>query len=652
MAGRVRSQPLPLSLAATLLVALPHAALAQRAGENVATQSSDAFGRSVGNDKSGLYSSDEVRGFNPVDAGNVRLEGLYFDQVDRLSSRLSDSNTIRVGPAALRYPFPAPTGLVDYALTQPLGDVASYSFTIDNGSNFSPGFGANFEIKQPVDGERLGIALGAGFRNADEFEGGTARFRTVGTTLVWHPAPDVSVLLFGGVFYFREDEARPAFYPAGTEPPPQVTRGIDLSQSWSDRHAANWAYGAVVKAPLGGLKVEAGLFYNGRTQDQVFADLLFGVGSDGSVQSRRVIADGNNRDASLSGEFRLVRQWRSGALSHRLTGSLRGRARDRRFGGSRSIALGASTILTPDPRPEPVYAIGPKSLDEVRQLTYGLSYSLVSEGRFGLDASLSQTRYRKAVDFADPLLVDPQTRDNSLMWNLAGSYSITPALSLYGGISRGMEEALVAPEVAVNRSEAPAAIHSRQIEAGIKYALTSRVTLIAGGFAITKPYYNLDPGLRYRQLGTLRNRGIELSLAGQLVPGVTVVGGLLLLDPRVSGEAVESNLIGPRPVGQIQRRAVANLDWRLDGGKSPFSLDLAFEALSSRMGNTANTLVAPPRNVVNLGARYRFEAAGGSWLLRPTVLNLFNSYGWNVTGSGGFTYINARTGMMTLVADF
>ena len=57
---------------------------------------------------------------NPVDAGNVRLEGLYFDQVDRLSSRLSDSNTIRVGPAALRYPFPAPTGLVDYALTQPL----------------------------------------------------------------------------------------------------------------------------------------------------------------------------------------------------------------------------------------------------------------------------------------------------------------------------------------------------------------------------------------------------------------------------------------------------------------------------------------------------------------------------------------------------
>ena len=111
----MRYIPLIGGLAGLVLAAMPEPALAQRAGENVATQSSDAFGRSVGSDKSGLYSSDEVRGFNPVDAGNVRLEGLYFDQVDRLSSRLSDSSTIRVGPAALRYPFPAPTGLVDFA---------------------------------------------------------------------------------------------------------------------------------------------------------------------------------------------------------------------------------------------------------------------------------------------------------------------------------------------------------------------------------------------------------------------------------------------------------------------------------------------------------------------------------------------------------
>lgn len=626
-------------------------ALAQRAGENVATQSSDAFGRSVGSDKSGLYSNEEVRGFNPVDAGNVRLEGLYFDQVDRLSPRITDGNTIRVGPASQRYPFPAPTGLVDYSLTQPHG-TASYSFNLENGGSNSMGLGGSFEFKQPIDGERLGLSGGAGWRNGHRYEGGETKYRTVGATLAWRPASDVQVLLFGGAFYFRSDEARPTYYPGATAPPPRLARGQDLSQPWTGRNATNWAYGAVVKAPLGGLGLEAGVFYNGRTQDTIFSDLLFGVAQDGSVASRRIIADGNNRDASLSGEVRLVRQWRSGGLDQRLIASLRGRSRDRRFGGSRSLALGPSTILNPDVRPEPAYVLGPKNLDDVRQLTYGLSYSLVAEHRFAIDASLSQTRYRKALDYADPALADPVTRETAELWNVTGSVHLARGLAFFAGASHGMEEALVAPDVAVNRAEAPPAVHTRQIEAGFKYSINAHLTLIAGAFSITKPYFNLDPTQRYRQLGTLRNKGLELSLTGRIAPGLTVVGGTMLLDPQISGEAVDQGLIGPRPVGQIRRRSVLSLDWRPQAGSSPFSFDLSVESLSSRTGNAANTLAAPARTVVNLGARYRFKAAGADWLLRPVLLNAFDTYGWNVSSSGGFTYIPPRALTLQLVADF
>ena len=643
---------LKLGAAVGLALALmPQGAMAQRANENAATQSSDAFGRSVGQDKSGLYSSDDVRGFNPVDAGNVRLEGLYFDQVDKLSTRLSDGNTIRVGPAALRYPFPAPTGLVDYSLTQPRG-VSSYSFNLEDGGVNNGGIGGSFEFKQPLDGSKLGVSGGFGWRNAHRWEGGTARYRTVGATLGWHPTDRVTVLLFGGAFYFLSDEARPTYYPSGTELPPQLKRGVDLSQPWAPRNATNWAYGAVVKAPLAGFGLEAGLFYNGRTQDTTFADLLFGVNSDGSVRSRRVVADGDNRDASLSGEARLVKQWQHGEISHRLIASVRGRARDRRFGGSQSLDLGASTILSPDIRPEPVYTIGPKSFDEVRQLTWGASYSLVRAGHYGFDASFSKTSYRKAIDFADPHLTDPVTRESPIMWNAGGTVNLSKPLALYAGISHGMEEALAAPEVAINRAEAPPAIHTSQVEAGLKYAVTPHLTLIAGGFSITKPYYNLDPALRYRQLGKLRNRGAELSLTGQVRPGLTVVGGTMLLDPRISGEAVDSALIGPRPVGQIRRRSVLTLDLRSGQGHGPVSVDVSLESLSSRTANAANTLAAPARTVVNLGARYRFKMAGGSWLIRPVLLNVFDEYGWNVSSSGGFTYIGPRAGTLQLVADF
>ena len=634
------------------LVLMPHAALAQRASENVTTQSSDAFGKAVGNEKSGLYTTDDVRGFNPVDAGNVRLEGLYFDQVDRISTRLIDSSTICVGPAAQRYPFPAPTGLVDYSLNVPRGRT-SRSVTLDNGSSNALGLGGSIEFKQPLAGDRLGVSAGFGFRDAHRSEGGTEQVRTFGGSLAWRPAPGRELLLFAGDFRIRSDEAHPTLFLAGTAGPPRLERGLDLSPSWTARNSDTWLWGGIGKIALGpGLRLESGLFYTRRDLHTSFADLYTGVRSDGTTTGHRIVADAGSFDASLSGETRLVRQWQHGALSQQVTLSLRGRHKVRRFGGTASFQFGPSSLLANANLPEPAYTIGPKNRDRVDQLSYGVAWSLVSTHGFTLDAGLSKSSYTKAIDFADPLASDPVTRDRPLTWNVAGSLTVAKGFSLYAGSTQGQEEALIAPDVAINRAEAPPAIHTRQIEAGAKLTLGPRLTLIGGAFLITKPYYNLDTGLRYRQLGSLTNRGVELSLTGQLVPGFNVVGGLLLLDPKISGEAVSSGQIGPRPLGQVRRHAVVNFDWRPRGGKSPLSFDLALESFSSRVGNRANTLSAAPRTTVNFGARYRFKLGPGTFLLRPQVQNLFDNYGWQVSTSGGWTYTAPRAVTLQLVADF
>ena len=72
-------------------------AYAQRTEENVNTQSDDAFGKAVGNERSGLYSGFDVRGFNPSEAGNIRLRGLYFDLLDQLSPRLKNDVMLNFG---------------------------------------------------------------------------------------------------------------------------------------------------------------------------------------------------------------------------------------------------------------------------------------------------------------------------------------------------------------------------------------------------------------------------------------------------------------------------------------------------------------------------------------------------------------------------
>ena len=639
-------------LAGIMLAAMPQAALAQRADENAATQSSDAFGRSVGNDKSGIYNSDDVRGFNPVDAGNVRIEGLYFDQVDRISQRLIDGSTIRVGIASQRFAFPAPTGLVDYGLTQPR-DKESYSFNFELGNSFSTGPGGSFEFKQPFDGARLGLSGGAGFRNARKYEGGAATYNALGGTLAFRPSPGTDVILFAGDFRSRSDEARPTLFLAGTDGPPVIERGKDLSQPWTGRDSDSWQWGGVVRTPLGrGLRLETGLFQARRDNHQVYADLYTGVRADGTSSGHRIIADKGAFDSSISGEMRLVKQWKRGSVSQQVIVSLRGRHKVRRFGGVASFSFGPGDLNQRTEYARPAIVIGAKSRDRVDQLTVGIGWSLVSDKGLIIDAGLSRGSYSKAIDFADPLLADSRSDDRPITWNLSASYRVLPRLTLYVGASQGLEEALIAPDVAVNRSEAPPAIRTRQIETGVKFALTPKLTVVAGAFSITKPYYNLDPSLRYRQLGTLTNRGIELSLTGQIVPGLNVVGGTLFLDPRIKGEAVVSGQIGPRPLGQVRSHTYVTFDWRMVGGRGPLSIDTTVESFSSRVGNAANTLFAAPRTVVNLGARYRFKTAGGSFLIRPQVLNLFDNYGWQVSTSGGWTYSAPRSVTLQLVADF
>jgi iron complex outermembrane receptor protein len=596
-----------------------------------------------------------VRGFNPTEAGNIRIDGLYYDLVNFLPGRIVKSQTVRVGTAALRYPFPAPTGLVDYELWVP-GKEASLSIETDTANTLLNGPAMFLDFKLPIMSDKLTIGAGALVRSVTERpEGGGQIFLAYSGMLRIKPSDDFDLRLFNSTFHTIDREARVNYIPAGSEVPARVPRGKFRGLDWTEFDDDTVVNGAILHArPAKGWRIDAGLFRTTNRIDTAFGDFLLGVTGDGKVADRLVIASANNADTSLSGEVRLVREWTSGAFAHRVIASVRGRDRERRFGGSARMLLGPGpgTVQVQAGWPRPDYVTTAKDRDTVRQLVPGLSYSGIWRGRGSLDVSLSRNDYRKRVDFASASRTDALTRDNSLLWNVSGLVEITRRLSFYGGLSRGAEDAAIAPENAINNSEAPPAIRTRQRELGLRYALTEDLTLVGGVFSISKPYYNLDPQRFFRQLGTVTNRGMELSLTGHLAPGLHVVGGMLLLDPRISGEGPDSGIVGDRPIGQIRRHLVANFDWRTRGGDGPLSIDVAVENYSGRIGNAANTLKAPAYSTVNIGARQRFTVNGVNLVLRPQIHNLFNAYGWLVSSSGAFTYIRKRTAFVSLVADF
>jgi iron complex outermembrane receptor protein len=348
---------------------------AQRTNQNTTAQSTDAFGHSVGNERNGLYSHLQVRGFNPVDAGNVRINGLYADLIDRVPPRLSEENVIRVGITALRYPFPAPTGLVDYAINKP-ADNPQASFDISNGTANGAGIGGTFQFDLPLFGKSVGLNAGVGFRRAERPEGGAHSINFYGATLALRPETNSEILIFSGGNLVRGEEARATLFPAGTDLPPKVPRGTFLGQTWTDRNSNILLHGALIRHSLGVFRLEAGLFNSSRSNATNYSDLLTGVTPDGRAANRIVIASAGTKDEATSGEVRLVRTWLGERYDHQLTLSVRGRDKNRLFGGNRRISLGPSNAAIADFRAKPELMLGAHDVDTVRQRTIGVAYNL------------------------------------------------------------------------------------------------------------------------------------------------------------------------------------------------------------------------------------------------------------------------------------
>lgn len=630
------------------LLASPAAAQLSRTDDNAVTSADDAFGQSVGNERGGLYGTDDVRGFSPVEAGNSRINGLYFAQASMPGGRAISGNVIRVGLTAQGYAFPAPTGIVDYSLYRNIGELG-VSTRLELGQYGSPILLADGSI--PL-GDNAGMTFSVNVREQERHEGGRAQNTGLGGTLAVRPWQGAQIILFGSQFRFWQDPAAPVSFPDGDYLPPEYRRRELLSQPWALKDNTSSLFGAVAQLPFGDWRVDAGLFRSGSRVPETFSDLFTRLRTDGTTPSRVIVADGNNRNDVTSGEFRVTRSLLTGGVAHKIIVSARGRDGERLFGGQQRINLGESTLLLRDVRTLPAITLGAENVDRVRQGSLGLAWSATSPGNWSLDASITQSTYRKRVDFAAPTREDVEIHDSPLTGSLTGSMFLTPNLVLYGGHVRGFEDAVLAPEIAVNQGDAPPALRTRQSDVGLRYALPGGMRLVAGVFKITKPYYNLDPAQVFRDLGSNSNRGAELSLAGQVLPGLNIVAGAVLLDSRISGLLVDSGQIGPRPVGTNRRKIIFDADWRLAGGTSPLSFDVSVNSFGPQVGNAAGTLLAPGPEIIDVGMRYRFTIGATQALIRAQVNNVTNTYSWNVSSSGGFSYRPRRHGSVAFIADF
>lgn len=634
-----------------IMLAAATPAWSQRTDENAVKAADDAFGTSVGNEKIGLYSAGDVRGFSPVTAGNIRIEGLSVTEHGGFTSRVVSSSTIRVGLTAQGYPFPAPTGIADYTLRSS-GNDAVLSPALYLGPNST--VGVDVDAQLPIVRDQLSVAAGLSYRYEENFIGEDGRILQGGAVLRWRPSDRIEVKPFYGRLEITGDKDIGSIFSGGPYLPSKIERryfGLD----WTHNDAERQFYGGIASAQLSDdWQVRAGLFRWENHGERGQTELYRNVQPDGSAQ-RTVVTTKDQTAKSTSGDLRSSYAVTEGARRHTVHLAVRGRDTQRIFGGADVHNLGPAVIGTRLDVPEPDFDFGPLTRDDVRQVTGGVGYELRWAGVGELSVGLQKTDYEKNSRIPDrPTLT---TKDSPWLYNGTVALHLSDKLVAYAGYTRGLEESAPAPADAVNRNSAPPALRTSQRDAGIRYAILPSLNFVAGVFDVRKPYFNTDPDRVYRDLGTVRHRGVELSLAGQPVAGLSVVAGAVFLDADVSGEAVDLGRIGPKPVGTTARNIRANFDYRLPFF-DPLSLDLGITSLAGKVASPlefaelgGRQLKTEPRTTFDLGARYRFKAGDAPATLRLQITNLFNSYSWDVAANSSFKFIDNRRFLLTLAAD-
>jgi iron complex outermembrane receptor protein len=641
----VRAQ---LALLAICLGIVP--AWAQHASDNPLQSADDAFGLTLGLESIGLYGPGGVRGFNPQAAGDVRIDGLYFDQQGGLSNRVVEGSAVRVGVSAVGYTFPAPTGIVDYDLRHTGNGTPSASVVVSEGPFEARGVSIDGVV--PLIGRELQLPMGVSYQigtgtGYGSNPGYTSSNVNFGATPAWTPNERLTFRAIADWTQTTQAKTLPLVFTAGDFLPPPIGRGY-LGQNWAEGQSVSKNYGAIMSAKLTSRwSLAAGAFHSIYDSPVSFSDLYVDT-LPSRLADHVVVGYPDQRVASTSGEVRLTGRFAAGDWRHELVFLARGRDTLAMYGGSDAVDVGPALIDQGLQVPEPAFSYSARTRDRTELWSVGTAYRVQWDAHGELAFGVQQESYDKQV--ATPGLAEARLEDRPLRIYGTAAVALSRRLTAYAGYTQGLEDSGTAPSAAVNRGAILPAARTWQVDSGLRFALTPRLKLIAGVFEIQKPYFNLDTNNVDHELGLQQARGVELSLSGELAKQLQISAGVLAGKVSIVGQNLQAEGVGPIAFGQPRLTFVINADYRLP--KLPaLSADLTVFHFGAAPASVDNVVYDVSITQYSLGGRYRFTLLGKPATLRVQVSNLTNLYFWNIGYSPGFAQATPRSLFAYLTAD-
>lgn len=234
-------------------------------------------------------------------------------------------------------------------------------------------------------------------------------------------------------------------------------------------------------------------------------------------------------------------------------------------------------------------------------------------------------------------------------------FKATDALSLYANYLEGLSQGKVAPSTSVNEDEIFPPFISRQVEVGAKYD-AGAFAVTAAVFRIKQPAYETNGTSRvFGPNGKRQNDGVELSLFGEPLKGLRLLGGVMYIDSELT-HTTNGTFDGNRAPATPKYNVNLGAEWdvpRLEG------LTLTTRGIysSSQYLDQANAKEIDAWNRIDVGARYAFKVDNKHITLRANVENVADKRYWSSAGASddsepGLTLSTPRTYLLSATVDF
>ena len=506
-------------------------------------------------------------------------------------------------------------------------------------------FGVHADVGDRFGVERqFGYRVNLVFKNGEQTTEGYDWKHTVGTlALDWRVTPNFVL----SANYDAADNDLPRLQPffllsPGLAVPkaPDASRNIALSwdnfetRTRNSHIRADWTF-----APDWSLTAQA---LHASNKRPLVKNARFGAVLDAAGNAMLFGDEGIYDVKDTSAQVRLNGKFATGGLKHELAVGVNTLREKTRLSVGSSLGVFMTNLYHPVDSPEPASTAITANVSQ-RARASGVFASDIVRFTERWSVLLGARRAKLEQDNFDVATGAPTTSASlsKTTPTFALMFNPTPSSLIYANYAEGLEQGGTAPVGTVNANQRLAPMVTEQIELGGKLNLQG-LTLTAALFDMKKPLEITNPVTNlYTQSGEQRHRGVEFTGTGKVTSDLTLVAGLMLLDPKANGTG-DAMTEGRTPVGVPKANANLWASYRLPGAPG-FSVNGGMFYSSAQYVDGANTQKVSSWTRLDLGLRYDMRLAGKLTSFLLGVENVADRNYWTGAQTGLLVLSNPRT---------